>query len=106
MPQGSVLRPLLFSFYINNMCFNLSNVTCHFCADDTVMYCCSASLAHALSFYSLLLTVTVQLQLQSLNLVLNAETLDYCDVVLDCVIEMPSVPEHCLPLCREVCLWL
>jgi hypothetical protein len=38
VPHGSVLGPLLFTIYINNVGRNVSNASYHFYADDTVTY--------------------------------------------------------------------
>lgn len=42
VPQGSVLGPILFYFYLNNICDN-TNVRYHLYADDTVYYCSASS---------------------------------------------------------------
>ena len=38
LPQGSVLGPLLFLTYINDMHSSLTNLHCQHYADDTVLY--------------------------------------------------------------------
>ncbi len=38
VPHGSVLGPLIFTIYINNIDQNVNNTHFHYYADDTVMY--------------------------------------------------------------------
>ena len=48
VPQGSVLGPLLFTIYMNNMGQNVLNANLHFYADDTVIYCSASTLVQAI----------------------------------------------------------
>ena len=48
VPQGSVLGPILFSIYINNLGLDLNQTKANFYADDTILYTSATSLKAAI----------------------------------------------------------
>ena len=72
MLQGSVLGPLLFIIYINDLGINVTDANLHFCADDTIIYCCGSTLVQAIESLQKAFVVVQHLLLQ-LKLVLNAD---------------------------------
>ena len=71
VPQGSVLGPVLFTIYINNIVSRLKDCQSHLYADDTIIYCTADSVHQALRNLQQAFN-TVQDELCSLKLVLNA----------------------------------
>ncbi len=72
VPQGSVLGPLLFILYINNIGNNLAHSSFHLYTDDMVIYSSASTLDQALNHFQSDFDA-VQHTLSDLKLVLNAE---------------------------------
>lgn len=72
VPQGSVLGPILFSIYINNLGFNLNQPKAHLYADDTILYTSAMSLKEGIHNLQSAFS-QVQKSLVGLKLVLNAK---------------------------------
>ena len=72
VPQGSILGPILFTLYINNIALSLNNCKAHFYADDTIIYCIANSIQLATENLQLSFNV-LQDSLRELKLVLNAD---------------------------------
>lgn len=68
VPQGSILGPLLFTVYINNLSENVINAKMHLYADDTIIYCSAKSPAETILRLQKAFE-NIQLNLQALNLV-------------------------------------
>jgi len=73
-PQGSILRPILFSIYINEFGIGLETVNVHFYADVTIIYTMASSLKVPMDSLQNAFN-SFQTSLDSLNWVMNADRL-------------------------------
>ena len=71
VPQGSILCPLLFILYINNIGDLIETADVHFYADDTVLYSSDSSLSLAFENAQRAFNI-IQQNLYDLKLILNS----------------------------------
>lgn len=76
VPQGSILSPILFSIFINDLDSGVDSANVHLYADDSIIYTAAASINQALMNLQKAFN-TIQYTLDKLKLVLNSKKTKY-----------------------------
>jgi hypothetical protein len=89
VPKGSILRPTLFSVYINTVALAAGDSLIHLYTDDTIMYTSGPSLDTVLTNLQTSFNA-IQLSFRGLQLLLNASK-------TKCMLFNRSLPAHARP---------